>query len=218
MATRVLVVDDDPVQRRLIDAMLRRFGYEPEIMERGEEAVRLLESPEGARIACAILDLVMPDLDGLGVLGRLRERGIDTPVIVLTAQGSIDTVVSAMRAGAVDFIVKPVGPERLQVSVRNTLAQAALAGEVRRMQRAAEGTVAFSDFSTASPRMQAALKLAEKATASEIPVLIEGESGVGKELLARAIRAAGARATKPFVAVNCGAIPANLVESILFGH
>jgi DNA-binding NtrC family response regulator len=218
MATRVLVVDDDPVQRRLIDAMLRRFGYEPEVMERGEEAVRLLESPEGARIACAILDLVMPDLDGLGVLGRLRERGIDTPVIVLTAQGSIDAVVSAMRAGAVDFVVKPVGPERLQVSVRNALAQAALAGEVRRMQRAAEGTVAFSDFSTASPRMQAALKLAEKATASEIPVLIEGESGVGKELLARAIRAAGARADKPFVAVNCGAIPANLVESILFGH
>src|SRR5712691_7274908 len=171
MATRVLVVDDDPVQRRLLDAMLRRFGYEPEVMERGEEAVRLLESPEGARIAGVILDLVMP-----------------------------------------------VGPERLQVSVRNALAQAALAGEVRRMQRAAEGAVAFSDFSTASPRMQAALKLAEKATASEIPVLIEGESGVGKELLARAIRAAGARAGKPFVAVNCGAIPANLVESILFGH
>jgi DNA-binding NtrC family response regulator len=218
MATRILVVDDDPVQRRLIDAMLKRFGYEPELLDNGDAAVRLLESNEGAGIACMILDLVMPDLDGLGVLSRLRERGIGIPVIVLTAQGSIDTVVTAMRAGAIDFCVKPVGPERIHVSVGNALAQAALAGEVRRMQRAVSDTVAFSDFSTASARMQAALKLAEKASASEIPVLLEGESGVGKELLARAIRAAGSRGNKPFVAVNCGAIPANLVESILFGH
>ena len=175
MVTRVLVVDDDPVQRRLIDAMLKRFGYEPELLDNGEAAVRLLESPEGAGIAWMILDLVMPDLDGLGVLDRLRQRGIGVPVIVLTAQGSIDTVVTAMRAGATDFCVKPVGPERIHVSVTNALAQAALAGEVRRMQRAVSDTVAFSDFSTASPRMQAALKLAEKASTSDIPVLLEGE-------------------------------------------
>jgi DNA-binding NtrC family response regulator len=218
MNTRILVVDDDPVQRRLVEAMLKRFGYEPETLDNGEAALKRLESPEGSGIACMILDLVMPDLDGLGVLNRMKERGIRVPVIVLTAQGSIDTVVSAMRAGASDFCVKPVGIERMQISVRNALAQAALAGEVQRMTRAAEGTVAFEDFSTASDRMQAALRLAEKAAASEIPVLLEGESGVGKELLARAIRAAGTRAQKPFVAVNCGAIPANLVESILFGH
>src|SRR5216684_8585696 len=178
MATRVLVVDDDPVQRRLLDAMLRRFGYEPEVMERGEEAVRLLESPEGARIAGVILDLVMPDLDGLGVLGRLRERGIDTPVIVLTAQGSIDTVVSAMRAGAVDFVVKPVGPERLQVSVRNALAQAALEGEFARLKRSRGGTLTFKDIITRSARMQGVLHAAQKTVNSTIPVLIEGESGV----------------------------------------
>ncbi len=218
MSTRILVVDDDPVQRRLMEAMLKRFGYEPETLESGEAALKKLDSPEGAGIACIILDLVMPDLDGLGVLHRMKERGVRVPVIVLTAQGSIDTVVSAMRAGAADFCVKPVGAERMQISVRNALAQAALAGEVQRMNRAAAGAVAFSDFSTASPRMQAALKLAEKAAASEIPVLLEGESGVGKELLSRAIRAGGSRAEKPFVAVNCGAIPSNLVESILFGH
>ncbi len=218
MNTRVLVVDDDPVQRRLMEAMLKRFGYEPETLDNGEAALQKLGSDEGAGIACMILDLVMPDLDGLGVLNRMKERGINVPVIVLTAQGSIDTVVSAMRAGAIDFCVKPVGIERMQISVRNALAQAALVGEVRRMSRAAEGRVAFSDFSTASGRMQAALRLAEKAAASEIPVLLEGESGVGKELLSRAIRAAGTRAEKPFVAVNCGAIPQNLVESILFGH
>ena len=218
MPTRVLVVDDDPVQRRLLEAMLRRFEYEPVLAEGGEQALLLLDTPDRGGIACMVLDLVMPELDGLGLLGRMRERGIDIPVIVQTAQGSIDTVVTAMRAGAVDFAVKPVGVERMQVSIRNALAQAALAGEVRRIQRSANGTVAIGDLSSASPRMRQTLKLVEKAAASDIPVLMEGEFGVGKELIARAIRSAGNRATKPFVAVNCGAIPANLVESILFGH
>lgn len=145
MNTRILVVDDDPVQRRLVEAMLKRFGYEPETLDNGEAALKRLDSPEGSGIACMILDLVMPDLDGLGVLNRMKERGIRVPVIVLTAQGSIDTVVSAMRAGASDFCVKPVGIERMQISVRNALAQAALAGEVQRMTRAAEGAVAFSE-------------------------------------------------------------------------
>jgi DNA-binding NtrC family response regulator len=218
MSTRVLVVDDDPVQRRLLEAMLTRLEYEPVMAEGGEQAARLLDSPEGRNFACVVLDLVMPDLDGMGLLGRMRERGIDIPVIVQTAQGSIDTVVSAMRAGATDFVVKPVGVERMHVSLRNAISQAALAGEVRRLGKTVDGGIELSDLSTASPRMQQAMKLAEKAAASDIPVLMEGESGVGKELMARAIRGAGARRNKPFVAVNCGAIPANLVESILFGH
>jgi DNA-binding NtrC family response regulator len=218
MATRVLVVDDDPVQRRLLDAMLRKLDYEPVLTEGGQEALDILGGPEGAGIGCAVLDLVMPELDGFTFLQRLRERGINLPVIVQTAQGSIDTVVTAMRAGAVDFVVKPAGTERMQVSLQNALSQAALAGEVRRIQRTVAGALAITDLTSASPRMQQTLKLAEKAAASDIPVLMEGESGVGKELLARAIRGAGDRRHKPFVAVNCGAIPGNLVESILFGH
>src|SRR6185437_14387752 len=130
----------------------------------------------------------------------------------------IDNVVSAMRAGAVDFVVKPVGPERLQVSLRNAIAADALAGELQRIKRSREGTLGFSDIITRSAAMKAVLRSAEKAASSSIPALIEGESGVGKEMIARAIHGSGARRAKPFVAVNCGALPENLVESILFGH
>ena len=140
------------------------------------------------------------------------------PVIVQTAHGGIDTVVSAMRAGAVDFVVKPVGAERLQVSLRNALSASALETEFQRLKRSRAGTLTFKDIVTRNARMQQVLRTAEKATASLIPVLIEGESGVGKELIARAIHGSGERRAKPFVAVNCGAIPENLVESTLFGH
>jgi DNA-binding NtrC family response regulator len=137
---------------------------------------------------------------------------------VQTAHGGIDNVVSAMRAGAVDFVVKPVGAERLHVSLRNALNSSALAGELNRIKHSRSGTLGFKDIITKSPSMHAVLRLAEKASASSIPVLIAGESGVGKELIARAIHGSGERRAKPFVAVNCGAMPENLVESILFGH
>src|SRR6185437_8858614 len=112
----VLVVDDDPVQRRLIENMVQRFGYEALTADGGDAAAKLLTGPDAARVDCVVLDLVMPDLDGLGVLARMREAGLDIPVIVQTAHGGIDNVVTAMRAGAVDFVVKPAGAERLQVS------------------------------------------------------------------------------------------------------
>ena len=139
-------------------------------------------------------------------------------MIVQTAHGGIDNVVSAMRAGAADFVVKPVGAERLQVSLRNAMEKSALDDELSRIKRSQSGTLTFKDIVTRSPKMQAVLRSAEKAAGSNIPVLVEGESGVGKELIARAIHGQGERRAKPFVAVNCGAIPDNLVESILFGH
>jgi DNA-binding NtrC family response regulator len=218
MSERILIVDDDPVQRRLLDNMVRKFGYEPLVAEGGDAAARLLTGPDGAGIDAVVLDLVMPDLDGLGVLARMREAGLAIPVIVQTAHGGIDNVVSAMRAGATDFVVKPVGVERLAVSLRNALAVGALEGELARIKRSRSGTLGFKDIITRSARMQAVLRTAEKAASSAIPVLIEGQSGVGKELIARAIHGSGERRAKPFVAVNCGAIPDNLVESILFGH
>jgi DNA-binding NtrC family response regulator len=217
MAERVLIVDDDPVARRLVENMVSRAGYEPAIAEGGDLALAILTGGK-VRIDCVILDLVMPDLDGLGVLAKMREAGLDVPVIVQTAHGGIDNVVSAMRAGAVDFVVKPVGAERLQVSLRNALATRALEGELNRIKRSRSGTLTFKDIVTHSQRMLGVLRTAEKAAASTIAVLIEGESGVGKELIARAIHGTGERRAKPFVAVNCGAIPETLVESVLFGH
>ncbi|HXX25239.1 MAG TPA: sigma-54 dependent transcriptional regulator [Pseudolabrys sp.] len=218
MSETVLIVDDDPVQRRLLENMVQRFGYRVLLAEGGDMADRLLTGPEASKVDCVVLDLVMPDLDGLGVLARMREAGLDTPVIVQTAHGGIDNVVSAMRAGAADFVVKPAGVERLQVSLRNAIAARRLAGEVRRLKRKHDGTLGLADVITRSPAMKPVLRAAEKAAASNIAVLIEGESGVGKELIARAIHGSGARSAKPFVAVNCGALPENLVESILFGH
>lgn len=214
----VLIVDDDPVQRRLLEAMVERFGYQPLLAEGGDAAISLLTGPAPAHIDCVVLDLVMPDLDGLGVLARMREAGCDIPVIVQTAHGGIDTVVSVMRAGANDFVVKPASPERLQVSLRNALATKALAGELQRLKRSRDGTLTIADVITRSPVMQPVLRALNKAAASAIPVLVEGESGTGKELIARAIHGSGSRRAKSFIAVNCGAMPENLVESILFGH
>ena len=218
MPRHVLIVDDDPVQRRLVDATISRGGYRPVCAEGGEAALAILEGAGGGEIAAVVLDLMMPDLDGLAVLARMRARGIDLPVIVQTARGSIDAAVQAMRAGAFDFVVKPASPERLLAAVGNALKVGAMAGEARRAGEGRAAGLGLAGLVTGSPAMERVLKLARKAASSNIPIMIEGESGAGKEVIARAIQAMGGRAGKPFVTVNCGAIPENLVESILFGH
>jgi DNA-binding NtrC family response regulator len=218
VAETILIIDDDPVQRRLVENMVQRFGYEAISAEGGEPALALFFAADAPRIDAIILDLVMPDLDGRAVLARLREAGVSIPVIVQTAHGGIENVISVMRAGAVDFVVKPIGVERLQVSLRNALATNALETELARLKRSRTGVLGFKDIITRSPRLKSVLRTAEKAAGSLIPVLLEGESGVGKELIARAIHGTSARRAKPFIAVNCGAIPDNLVESTLFGH
>src|SRR5438445_1774910 len=218
MAATILIADDDAVQRRLVENMVQKCGYAPLVVDSGDAAVALLTAPDAQAIDAVVLDLVMPGLDGLGVLSKMREAGLSIPVIVQTAHGGIDNVVSAMRAGAQDFVVKPASFERLQVSLRNALNTSALKGELQRIRHSREGRLTFADIITCSETMAAVLRTAQKAATSGIPVLIEGESGVGKELFARAIHGTSERKSKPFVAVNCGAIPDNLVESILFGH
>jgi DNA-binding NtrC family response regulator len=218
MAASILIADDDAVARRLVENMVQKCGYETIVVDSGDAAIAMLTAPDAPVIDGVLLDLVMPGLDGMGVLAKIREAGLNIPVVVQTAHGGIDNVVSAMRAGAQDFVVKPVGMERLQVSLRNALNTSALKGELQRIRHSREGRLTFADIITRSEAMASVLRTAQKAANSTIPVLIEGESGVGKELFARAIHGSGERKSKPFVAVNCGAIPDNLVESILFGH
>ncbi|QDG75693.1 sigma-54 dependent transcriptional regulator [Labrenzia sp. PHM005] len=218
LSGKILIVDDDPIQRRLLQEAVTKFGYRSKTAENGAEAVRIMTGPEASEIDLIILDMVMPELDGLGVLERLRSDKISTPVIVQTAHGGIDTVVSVMNAGAQDFAVKPVAPERLNVSIRNLLKTSALEGEITRIQKKASGTLTFKDIITHSPAMERVINLGKRAAASNIPILIEGESGVGKEMIASAIQGSSDRKSKPLITVNCGAIPDNLVESILFGH
>src|SRR6202142_588285 len=218
MAASILIVDDDAVQRRLVENMVQKCGYEAIVLDSGDAAIAMLTAPDTRPIDAVVLDLVMPGLDGMGVLAKIREAGLNVPIIVQTAHGGIDNVVSAMRAGAQDFVVKPVGIERLQVSLRNALNTSALKGELQRIRHSRDSPLPVAHIITRSEARASVLRTAQKAASSTIPVLIEGESGVGKELFARAIHGSGERKSKPFVAVNCGAIPAKLVESILFGH
>jgi DNA-binding NtrC family response regulator len=218
MAGSILIVDDDPVQRRLLEAAVVKFGHTAIVADGGEAGLQAIDGPNARDVSVVILDLSMPGLDGIGVLKAMRERGIAIPVIVQTAQGGIETVVLAMRHGAFDFVVKPASPDRLQTAITNALKVEAVEGEVKRSARRGSGSLTFKDLVTHSPTMERVIRLGQKAAASHIPILIEGESGVGKELVARAIQGTSDRRSRPFVTVNCGAIPDNLVESILFGH
>jgi len=216
MAKTVLVVDDDPTQRRLIQAVLEREGFGVAQAEGGHEALARLQSGGAADVI--ILDLSMPGMSGMETIKEMRARGFMAPVIVLTATGGVEVVVKAMQAGAQDFFIKPASPERIIVSIRNALQMGDLSAEVQRLKKVTGGQFSFDDLVGDSQAMVQVKRMGERAARSTIPVLILGESGVGKEVIARAMHGASERAAKPFVAVNCGALPENLVESILFGH
>lgn len=218
MAKTVLIVDDDPTQRRLMRAVCEKAGYPVLQADSGENALDLLRSQQGNDVGLIMLDLRMPGLGGMETLKRAKSYREDLPVIVLTAQGGIDTVVEAMQNGAADFFVKPASPERVIVSINNVLNLTTLQGEVSRLKRRREGAMGFGDLVGESAALRHVMKLGERAAASNIPILITGESGTGKEMIARAIQGSSERAGQPFITVNCGAIPENLVESILFGH
>ena len=218
MTQTILIADDDPVQRRILENAINKMGYRALTCEDGESALSLLQDTQGSKIDLLVLDLVMPELDGMGVLSALSERQIDMPVIVQTSQGGIETVVGAIRAGAVDFCVKPVSMERLKISIQNALKVGAMEQVVQKIRKSSKGTFGFDDMIGSSQAMEKAKHLGNRAAVTSIPILIEGESGVGKEVFAKAIQGTSERRGKPFVTVNCGALPANLAESILFGH
>ena len=196
MADQVLVVDDDPVQRRLLEGMLDKLGYKTVMAESGEVALEKLNGKKGNQISSVVLDLVMPGMDGMAVLEEMKNAKLRQPVIVQTAQGSVETAVNAMRAGATDFVIKPAAPQRLHVSLQNALKINALQGEIKRINKSTSGKLTIDEIISASPNMDKVKDVACRASNSNIPVLIEGESGVGKEMIARAIQGMSERASK----------------------
>ena len=218
MAKTILIVDDEATQVRIIETAVTRHGYQTLSADGGEAAIAILLGKAGKEVDLVLLDMAMPGVSGIDVLERLRPVRPDLPVIVLTAHSSVNNVVEAMRAGASDFISKPASAQRLKTAIEGALNAESPVGEIETVRQTFVTEMDFDNLSSASPAMIAAVEMARKAAKTSIPVLIEGESGVGKELFARAIQAASDRAKKPFITVNCGAIPENLVESILFGH
>jgi len=218
MAKTVLIVDDDPTQRRLLQAVVEKSGFSTLQAGDGDAALAMALGTEQDKIHVMLLDLVMPGRDGMETLEELAKKRPDLPVIVLTGKGSIDAVVKAMKAGARDFVVKPAAPERIIVSIRNALDMKTLVKEVKRLKKTAEGGLSFEDLIGNASSMRSVVAMGERGAKANIPILITGESGVGKEVIARAIQTASERSDKPFITVNCGAISESLVESILFGH
>ena len=217
MPSTILIADSDPVQCRLLEAMLRRFGYRSEAVDTGAAALARLSAVGEEPVALLIFDVVLPDMDGMSLLARMREAGLRTPTIIQMQPQSVSLVTTAMRAGAGDFVVKPVGGERLQVSIKNVLRFGALQDEVRRSTRPESGAIGFRHIFTRSEDMTRAIRLGERAARAHLPVLIEGESGVGKHLFARAIQGASDRRGKGFLSINCAALPEGEAEALLFG-
>jgi DNA-binding NtrC family response regulator len=217
MAAHVLVVDDDPAERRHIEDILLSQGHSAESAGSGAEALQRLAKTDAPQISAVILDLVMPDLDGMAVLERISRLSHLVPVIVQAAAGGVDAGAAAMRAGAFDFLVKPAAPERVRVSLANALRIGALENEILRMRRSRTGTLDLRDVVMRASSMERVNRLSERAARSSIPVLVEGERGVGKELLARAIHGSGIRRSRPFVTVSCRDVPESALEPALFG-
>ena len=218
MGKSVLIVDDDPTQRRILQAVIEKSGFSTLQAADGDSALDMVFASNGDNINIVLLDLVMPGKSGMDTLKELNAKRPNLPVIVLTGTGSIDAVVKAMQDGARDFLVKPASPERIIISLRNALEIKTLAREITRLKKTGKGELTFKDLIGNAPSMRSVVAMGERGARANIPILITGESGVGKEIVARAIQGTSERVGKPFVTVNCGAIPENLVESILFGH
>lgn len=214
-----MIVDDNAFSRdTLATLLLRRMGQNVLQAEHGKIALDILASPKGAAVKLIILDLNMPVMGGMETLAVLKEQYPHIAVIILTGANEPETVVLAMKNGAMDFIAKPWQGDRIIVTIGNALKLGSLHQEVSLLRRKEKGELTFIDIIGHDKGLTDAVHSARKAASSNIPVLLCGETGVGKEIFARAIHGESMRAGKPFIAVNCGAIPPNLIESTLFGH
>ncbi len=211
----ILIAEDEDLMRAILTRLLEEAGYRVVATANAEEALERFAAED---IAVTLTDIRMTGMDGLAFLDHIKSIDAEALVIVMTAYSSVDSAVAALRKGAYDYITKPFVNEDLLQSVKNALRQRELFRENRSLRRELDRRYSFSEIIGTSPALQSVFRLVEKVAATSTSILIQGESGTGKELIARAIHHNSPRAERPFVAVNCGAIPETLLESELFGH
>ena len=212
---RILVVDDDESLRRVMQMQLEEAGYEVLAVSQGQDALALMEDTTPSLV---ITDLKMPGMSGLDLLRKLREAYPETTVIMITAFGTVSTAVEAMKAGAYDYITKPVDYEQLMLVVNRAMERGQLIAEVKTLRANLDEKYGFESIVGRSKTLLRVLEMASRVARRDSTVLIAGETGTGKELLARAIHQNSTRKNQAFVTINCGAIPKDLLESELFGH
>jgi DNA-binding NtrC family response regulator len=212
---RVLIVDDEEDSRSALQTLLETWGYAADVAADGRQA---LEKASSLRPSLVITDLVMPDIDGLTLMSALQQELPRVPVIILTGRATVDTAVAAMRQGAYDYLTKPVDLDRLRLLIEKALDRARTLDEITILRRRVKEVWGLGRLIGRSAPMQEVHRLIEQAAATPAPVLIHGETGTGKELVARTLHELSGRAAGPFVAVNCAAMPETLLESEIFGH
>jgi two-component system NtrC family response regulator len=212
---RILVVDDDPSLRRVLQVQLEQEGYEVVVTASAQQALSVLQLRQ---LDLVITDLKLPGMSGLELLKQIHSQYPQLIIIMLTAFGTVDTAVEAMKTGAYDYLTKPVHPDEMSVVVRRALDHVRLVEQVRTLRLSLNQKYGFENILGRSPALLEVLDMAERAAHSSSTVLIRGETGTGKELLARAIHFNSSRSDSPLVTINCGAIPKELLESELFGH
>lgn len=211
----ILIVDDDASQRRLIEFWLQEDGHKTVTAVDGSSALRAFAQYSPGLI---VSDVRMPGMTGIDLLSRINAENPDTPFILITAFATVDDAVEAMKLGAADYILKPLKADELKISVRRTLERQQLVDENRQLRELANDNLRFENIIAQSRKMRGVLEVAAQVARRDSTVLLGGESGTGKELLAKAIHQSSLRANRPFVSVNCGALPETLAESELFGH
>ena len=214
----VMLIDDEPAQQRLVSALAARAGWRTIFAADSETAIAHLGTRDGMMLDAVLIDHSMSNSEAVALIREIKARRQALPILMLTPVSDVGIAVEAMRAGATDFLVKPIAPDRLIAALDATLDERVASGELRPLTEKISATLGFEDIVGSSPDFRAALAIAAKAARSRLPILIEGEAGVGKEVVAEAVHAASPRSKRGMITVNCGAIPANLIESHLFGH